>query len=177
MQNLVIGYSYDPAGGGWQLLTGDFQFLPLESVYVRIQGPENYDPWMDESYADLFPVLLRTSMWLPARDLEPGWNLVGMNADFWNEEYDGCITSESVNEVFSSISGSWSNAISPSMPGQIESWVCTPSNAGDFDMFTGDGYWVFITEPTTLAGFSIAPWYLNEWEMDILGCRIPYMPF
>jgi hypothetical protein len=176
MQNYVIGYSYDPTGG-WQLLTGDFQFLPLEAVYVRIQGPESYDQWADESYADLFPILLRTSMWLPARDLEPGWNLVGMNADFWNEEYDGCITSESVNEVFSSISGSWSNAISPSMPGQVESWVCTPSNAGDFDMFTGDGYWVFITKSTTMAGFSIAPWYLNEWEMDILGCRIPYMPF
>jgi len=63
------------------------------------------------------------------------------------------------------------------MPGQVESWVCTPSNAGDFDMFTGDGYWVYVTKSTTLAGFSMAPWYLNWWEMEILNCLIPFIPF
>jgi len=176
LKNMDIGYSYDPSGG-WLLITPDFQFVPLEAVYVKIKGPERFDEWMGESYADLFPILLRSSLWLPQRDLEPGWNLVGLNADIWNEEYDGCIWRLPVQQALSSVSDSWSNAISPSMPGQIESWVCTPTSEGDFDMYTGDGYWVFITEPATLAGFSIAPWYLNEWEMKILSCRIPYMPF
>ena len=176
LQNMMIGYSYDPIGG-WQLLAPDFQFVPLEAVYVKINGPEKFDEWMGKSYADLFPILLRGSILLPQRNLEPGWNLVGLNADIWNEEYDGCIWRLPVQQTLSSVSGSWSNAISPSMPGQIDSWVYTPTTEGDFFMYTGDGYWVFITEPATLAGFSIAPWYLNEWEMEILNCKIPRMPF
>jgi len=176
MDNYQIGYSYDPAGG-WQLLTGSYQFLPMEAVYVRINGPEMYDPELEGSYAALFPILLRGATWLPARDLEPGWNLVGLCGDFWNENPDNIITDMPVDEALSSISSSWSNAISPTMPGQVESWVCTPSNAGNYDMFTGDGYWVYVTKSTTLAGFSMAPWYLNWWEMEILNCLIPFIPF
>ncbi|GAH31578.1 unnamed protein product, partial [marine sediment metagenome] len=155
LKNMVIGYSYDPVGG-WLQLAVDFQFVPLEAVYVKIEGPERFDECMGESYADLFPILLRGSIWLPQRDLGPGWNLVGLNADIWNEESNGCIWRLPVQQALSSVSGSWSNAISPSMPGQVESWVCTPTSEGDFYMHTGDGYWVFITEPATLAGFSIA---------------------
>jgi hypothetical protein len=161
MQNMIIGYSYDPTSG-WQLLGSDFQFLPLEAVYVKMSGE------------DLFPVLLRNTIWLPQRALEPGWNLVGLNGNIWSEEFDDIITSMNVEDALVSIDGSWSTAVSPSMPGQYESWVCTSNNAGDYDMFVGDGYWVFVTESTTLAGFSVAPWYLNEWEIDILNCQLPY---
>jgi len=155
MQNYVIGYSYDPVGG-WQLLTGDFQLLPLEAVYVRMAGP------------DTLPILLKTTNYMPARDLEPGWNLVGPNFGFWSMGQ----WSETVDYTLSSIAGSWGVAISPSMPGQQDAWVCTPADAS-YNMSVGDGYWVFVTQPTTLAGFRMAPWYLEGWEIDILACQLP----
>jgi hypothetical protein len=160
MKNFILGYSYDPASG-WQLLTGDFQLVPLEAVYVKMAGP------------DKLPILLRTTNYMPARNLVAGWNLVSLNAPFWTEG----IYEMQVNQALSSIEGSWGNAISPAMPGQKYSWVCTPSTADDYDMYIGDGYWVFITKPTTLAGFRMAPWYLDDWEMDILDCMLPpWMP-
>ena len=156
MKNFVLGYSYDPASG-WQLLTANFKLLPLKAVYVKMSGP------------DMLPILLRDTNWMPARDLAAGWNLVSLNAGFWSQE----TSSMDVATALSSIAGSWSNAISPSMPGQQDSWVCTPGTAGSYDMYIGDGYWVFITKPTTLAGFCMAPWYLDDWEMAILNCQLP----
>jgi hypothetical protein len=156
MQNYILGYSYDPASG-WVLIDADFQLKPLEAVYVKMAGP------------DLLPILLRTTNYMPARDLEPGWNLVSLNAGFWSQS----IWDMPVDEALASISGSWGNAISPDMPGQQDSWVCTPSTAPDYYMSVGDGYWVFITKATTLAGFRMAPWYLQDWEMDIMNCQLP----
>ena len=156
MQNYILGYSYDPASG-WQLLTGDFKLLPLEAVYVKMAGD------------DMLPILLRTTNYMPARNLAAGWNLVSLNAPFWTEG----ISDMTVDVALSSIAGSWGNAISPAMPGQTDSWVCTPSTASGEKMYIGDGYWVFITKPTTLAGFRMAPWYLDDWEMAILNCQLP----
>jgi hypothetical protein len=156
MQNYLGGYSYDPASG-WTLLTGSYQLLPLRAVYVKMAG------------SDMLPILLRTTNYMPARNLAVGWNLVSLNAPFWTEG----ISDMPVDEALSSIEGSWGNAISPAMPGQEESWVCTPSTASGYDMYIGDGYWVFITKATTLAGFRMAPWYLDDWEMGILNCELP----
>jgi hypothetical protein len=156
MQNYILGYSYDPASG-WQLVTGSYQLLPLKAIYVKMAGP------------DILPILLRTTNYMPARNLAAGWNLVSLNAPFWTEG----ISSMSVDQALSSIEGSWGNAISPAMPGQQDSWVCTPSTAGGKSMYIGDGYWVFITKPTILAGFRMAPWYLDDWEMAILNCQLP----
>jgi parallel beta-helix repeat protein len=172
-ENWEVAYTYE--AGAWTLCDASFQFVPLQAIYIRMNGPEMYDPWMDQSYVTIFPILLRSGLdlWLPARDLDAGWNLVGLNSDIWNEEQIDINLHMTVKDTLVSIDGSWSTAISPSMPGQYESWVCTTANAGDFDMIIGDGYWVFVTEPTTLAGLSVAPWYLNEWEMEILNCQIP----
>jgi hypothetical protein len=156
MQNYIGGYYYDPVGG-WMLLGADYQLVPLEAVYVKMAAP------------DMLPILLRTTDWMPARDLEPGWNLVGPNFGFWSQE----IWDKPVDETLSSINGSWGVAISPSLPGQQDAWVCTPSDAGDYNMYVGDGYWVFVTEPTTLAGFRMAPWYFEDWEIDIMNCELP----
>lgn len=156
MQNYVIGYSYDPVSG-WDLLDANFQLKPLEAVYVRMAGP------------DTLPILLRATNYMPARDLAAGWNLVGPNFGFWSQN----TWSMPVDETLSSIAGSWGVALSPDMPGQQEAWACTPATAHDEDMYVGDGYWVFVTQPTTLAGFRMAPWYLQDWEMNILACQLP----
>lgn len=157
MQNYMGGYTYDPIGG-WDLLDADSQLVPLEAVYVRMAGD------------DMLPILLRNTDWLPARDLEPGWNLVGPNFGFWSQN----IWNKPVDYTLASIAGSWGVAISPDIPGQQDDpWVCTPADAGCYQMYVGDGYWLFVTEPTTLAGFRMAPWYLQEWEMEILNCLWP----
>lgn len=156
MQNYILGYSYDPTSG-WQLIDSSFQLKPLEAVYVRMAGP------------DMLPILLRTTNYMPARDLEPGWNLVGPNFGFWSQG----ITDMYVEQALVSIAGSWGIAISPDLPGQEEAWVVTSTTFEEEYMYIGDGYWVFVTKPTTLAGFRMAPWYLQDWEMDILDCKLP----
>ena len=153
MQNWVIAYSYDPVSG-WQQVLTDFRLMPLEAIYIRM------------SASDYVPILLSSSNYQPTRDLGPGWNLVSLNAGFWSQE----IQYMGVGEALAPISGSWSTAISPIMPGQQVNWVVTSNNIGSEDMYIGDGYWVFTTEATTLAGFRMAPWYLDEWEMDLLDC-------
>lgn len=174
MQQLEIAFTYDPVNGWRNIEEGvyDPPLMPLEAMLVKMAGPETYVDLQDEPYADRLPILLRTTNWLPARDLEPGWNLVGPNIGFWSQDGGPPAWVRPVDEVLSSIAGSWGVAISPDMPGQRVAWVTTSSSPSGM-MHVGDGYWVFITKSTTLAGFRMAPWYLQDWEMDILNCELP----
>ena len=42
------------------------------------------------------------------------------------------------------------------MPGQTAAWADT---TGGEQMQVGEGYWVFMTAPATLAGFEVTPIY------------------
>jgi hypothetical protein len=55
--------------------------------------------------------------------------------------------------------------ISPSVPGQDAIWSESVTNGfwdpliNTEDMVTGEGYWVYMVNPSTYAGFEITPFF------------------
>jgi hypothetical protein len=50
------------------------------------------------------------------------------------------------------------------VPGQIQSWAITADDADKKDLYTGEGYWVFMVNPGILSGFEITPFHF-EFEL------------
>lgn len=86
----------------------------------------------------------------PSKDLQEGWNFVG--PALWN---DGRELNASAN--FASIEGKYSQVISPGY--NQPSWTYTDEMNYEDEPWVeaGYGYWVFMKEDGTLAGFSYTP--------------------
>ncbi|MGA9349131.1 MAG: hypothetical protein WBW48_10045 [Anaerolineae bacterium] len=153
-QNYLAGYYYDAASGLWQVLSGTYEFAPCNAVYVKMGAAAN------------FPILYSGVFSLPSVSLPAGWNLVGSAFGIDKtpgDDYGIAATGDpdglkAVNVALNSIAASGSVVLSPSMPGQTAVWGTTIAAGGEL-MIVGEGYWVFMTAPGTLAGFEVTPIY------------------
>ncbi len=155
-------YSFDAQTQEYVLLTGDYRLKPCDAIYVRM------------AELDRAAILYSPDVSVPAKQLYAGWNLVSLAWEpSGGEERRGLPVDEalvSIAEVTGGLTG-YVLVASPSV--NQYSWIYTgdPSQIGtpDWEAWTGvegwmiptNGYWVFMLNDGTLAGFSFTPVSLN----------------
>lgn len=142
---------FDLATQGWvaiimgnQLVGPDYIIRPGEGFFIQVRS------------AGSIPVLVRTDATVPpSRDLVAGWNLVGLSS----------LEAETVSIALFGVN--FSRVLSPSPPNS-EAWIVPPDAAGDKYMVVGEAYWVAMSQPGILFGFTTTPvaddmtWDLNR---------------
>ena len=158
--NTSPAYSFDAENQAWVGLTSDDTLEPCDAIYVRMAEP------------DIAPILYSPDVSVPSKDLYSGWNLVGLA---WlpteMEEVYGLPADEAlitVAEVSSGFIG-YKLVVSPSVNANEPSWIYiagrpidswTDPNVWpppDGYMLIASGYWVFMLNDGTLAGFTFTP--------------------
>jgi len=154
-ENWETAYQYDP-GSGWVTPT---ELVPGRGYYIKTLEA-----------AVSFPVLYSGQLGLPAFELAAGWNLVGSAFGIAETDRSGDygIAAPShttdgrmlASVALDSIKASCSVIVSPTVPGQEDSWALTYTALNSGYMYVGEAYWVFMTAPNvTLAGFEVTPIY------------------
>jgi len=160
VHDISPAYRFDGQTQAWVPLTPDYILEPCDAIYVR----------MDED--DRAPILFSPNVSVPSKELHSGWNLVGLA---WLprsiDEVFGMRADEalvSVEEVAGGLTG-YKLVVSPGVnqyeppwiyiAGQtIEPWtdpsVWPPPEGW---MLISSGYWVFMLNDGTLAGFTFTP--------------------
>lgn len=147
---MTIGYYYD---GGWtQILTG-YTLSPCDAVYVK----------MDEAKYVQLKFECETFS-TPSKDLAVGWNLCSLaSLDSDGMRMDYAVASVALNSA--GLPG-YGQVVSPSLNATRydmyynagTSWASAygeTSTAGT--MYAGMGYWIYMQNAATLAGFEITP--------------------
>jgi hypothetical protein len=150
--HMTIGYYYDATG--WHQITTGYVLNACDAVYVKMSIATD--------------VLLKfdAGAWtMPSKALSAGWNLIslaylsssGKNAD------------DAVVSVYQTAAGlpGYSQVISPSLnatqtnmfgvAGASWAYSSGAGYASPQDMFAGLGYWCYMQNAATLAGFEITP--------------------
>ena len=147
---MTIGYYYD---AGWQQITTGYVLNPCNAVYLKMSA--------------VTYVLLKfdaSAFSTPSKSLAAGWNLVGLAA----LDSDGMHADDAVASVAKTAAGlpGYAQVISPSLNAtQTDmyyntgtSWAVSYGQASVSDMmYAGLGYWVYMQNAATLAGFEITP--------------------
>jgi len=147
---MTIGYYYD---SGWQQITTGKVLNTCDAVYVRMSTAKYVQFKFD---AGAFST--------PSKDLAAGWNLVGLAY----LSSAGKIADDAVASVAKTAANlpGYSQVVSPSinltqkdMYGNTgTSWAVAYGQTSVADvMFAGLGYWVYMQNAATLAGFEITP--------------------
>jgi hypothetical protein len=149
---MTIGYYYD---GGWQQITTGYVLSPCDAVYVKMSAATD--------------VLLKFdagAFTTPSKALDAGWNLVSMAALDSDGKYDKQVVA-SVYRTADNLPG-YSLLVSPSLNAvQTDlyyntgtSWsysVDETTGTGTNTVYAGLGYWCYMQNAATLAGFEITP--------------------
>jgi len=139
-----ISYSWDAEIEDWDLLTNDYELLPLYGIYVKISS--------GTSATAVFTPSEELS-WPPTRELQPGLNLIGpapVLDDSPDMPLDEALASILVAGEF------WGYTMVISPQHNQPSW--TYGLGGDIeDLMPFQGYWVFMENADTLCGFSTTP--------------------
>jgi len=159
-------YRFDAQTQGWVLLTSDSALKPCDAIYVRMTEP------------DIAPILFSPNVSVPSKELYSGWNLVGlawlpprrMGAVYGMSANDALVT---VEEVTGALPG-YKLVVSLGMGSYERSWIHIAGDTiepwtdpndwppPDGHMFITSGYWVFMLNDGTLAGFTFTPISLPE---------------
>jgi len=145
--HMTIGYYYD---AGWQQITTGKVLSPCDAVYVKMSIATD--------------VLLKfdASAWtMPSKDLAVGWNLTSLA---YLSSKDAGDAVASVANTAANLPG-YSQVISPSLnatqTGMLGtaglSWAESTGQTASNVMLPGLGYWVYMQNASTLAGFEITP--------------------
>ncbi|HUV55805.1 MAG TPA: right-handed parallel beta-helix repeat-containing protein [Dehalococcoidales bacterium] len=147
---MTIGYYYD---SGWQQITTGKVLNPCDAVYVKM-GAVKYVQFKFDAGA----------FSAPSKDLAAGWNLVGLAyLSSSGKHADDAVAS--VAKTAANLPG-YSQVVSPSInPTQKDmygntgtSWAVAYGQTSVTDvMYAGLGYWVYMQNAATLAGFEITP--------------------
>ncbi|EJG07644.1 hypothetical protein Metli_1699 [Methanofollis liminatans DSM 4140] len=163
----AVAYAWDAGAGRWVQVTDASTINPLDAVYVRMND------------YDRLPVRISPEVTSPpTRTLEAGWNLVGPayalvglpepigQAYFWWGEPYGTSVTTALTTVAYTPDGrdGYTVVVSPSI--NPESWVFTRGDDAP-DMDATCGYWVYMENPATLAGFSTTPLPMPEWAWNL----------
>ena len=144
---LTIGYYYD---GGWQQITTGYVLNACDAVYVKM-GAVKYVLFKFDAGA----------FTMPSKDLVAGWNLASLAS------LSSMTEIAAVASVLKNSAGlpGYSQVISPSMNANQtdmlgasgSSWAYSSSQSTANSMLPGLGYWVYMQNAATLAGFEITP--------------------
>ncbi|MBA7657877.1 hypothetical protein ES703_65820 [subsurface metagenome] len=150
---MSIGYYYD---GGWTQITTAYVLSPCDAVYVN----------MDEAKYVQLKFECKTFS-TPSKDLAVGWNLISL-ASLASSGMQGDDAVASVYKDSANLPG-YGQVISPSLNATRydlygntgTSWAVSCAEHGDNLttklMFAGLGYWCYMQNACTLAGFEITP--------------------
>jgi parallel beta-helix repeat protein len=149
---MTIGYYYDATG--WHQITTGYVLNPCDAVYVKMSPEATY-------------VYLKfdAGAWtMPSKDLDAGWNLIGLAyIDSSGKQVDYAVAS--VYRTADNLPG-YAQVIAPSLiDAQTDmygtahaSWsYSSGGSASGKEMFAGLGYWIYMQNAATLAGFTITP--------------------
>ncbi len=129
---------------GNQPVGPDYSIGPGEGFFIQVRS------------AGSIPILVRTDATVPpTRDLVASWNLVGWSG----------LQAETVTTALFGVD--YSRVLSPKPPNS-EAWIVPPDEAGDKYLIVGEAYWVAMSQPGILFGFTTTPvaddmtWDLNQ---------------
>lgn len=137
---VILGWD----GSAWFIPGYGYELKPLYAVYVKVE---------DTAMAYLYPY--QDVSIPPSRPLAEGWNLIGPAPDYQN----GGFSQRSVEESLITVYGS------PTTPGYLivvspglnqPAWSFVRDGTSQ-DLNPYKGYWVYMDNPKTLAGFSTTP--------------------
>ena len=147
---MTIGYYYD---GGWQQILTSYVLNPCDAVYVKMSAATYVQLKFD---AKTFST--------PSKDLDAGWNLISL-ASLDSDGMYADLAVASVAKTAANLPG-YSQVISPSLNANRydmyynlgTTWTVAYGQSGvTNNMFAGLGYWVYMQNAATLAGFEITP--------------------
>jgi hypothetical protein len=150
--NMTIGYYYDATG--WHQITTGYVLNPCDAVYIKIKSTASTAYVLFKFDASAFST--------PSKALAAGWNLISLaslDATKTVANTMACVDLTSAN-----LPG-WSQVVSPSMNaaqtdiyGVVETaWAESAGEAANKTMQPGLGYWAYMQNAATLAGFEITP--------------------
>jgi len=146
LAKITIAYWYDTNdadsdGIYWEQVTTGHQLEPCDAIYIKMNATDS--------------VLLKynaTDISTPTKDLYAGWNLIGL-ANLETKHVDDAV--QSVANTPTNLPG-YSQVISPSM--NSADWTYSSGQTyTNQDMLVGEGYWIYMQNDCTLAGFTITP--------------------
>jgi len=149
--DMEIGYYYD---AGWQLITTGYVLNACDAVYVKMDAATYVLLKFDAS-----------AFSTPSKDLAAGWNMMSLAyLSSAGKQADDAVAS--VKLTAAGLPG-YSQVISPSLNATQTnmfgvagtSWAYSSGEtAGDtHTMYAGLGYWIYMQNAATLAGFEITP--------------------
>lgn len=134
----LVEQAYGFANGRWFQVTADdpdsMKLRPLEALYIKLRGA---------SQARLFA--RRAPAEPPTRRLTDGWNLIGSPA----------AEAKAADQALVSVGDAWRISVSPAV--NQNGWSVVPDTAATVETEPFRGYWVYLEQPGTLAGFETTP--------------------
>jgi len=143
---MTIAYWYDTNdadsdGTYWEQVTTGYELEPCGAIYIKMNATDS--------------VILKynaTDASTPTKNLYAGWNLIGL-ANLETKHVDDAV--QSVANTPTNLPG-YSQVVSPSM--NSSDWTYSSGQSyTDQDMLVGEGYWIYMQNGCTLAGFTITP--------------------
>jgi len=143
---MTIAYWYDTSdadsdGTYWEQVATGYALEPCDAIYIKMNATDT--------------VLLKynaTDSSTPTKDLYTGWNLIGL-ANLESKHVDNAV--QSVANTSTNLPG-YSQVVSPSM--NSSDWTYSSGQTyTNQDMLVGEGYWIYMQNDCTLAGFTITP--------------------
>jgi hypothetical protein len=135
-----ISYYFDSSAQIWGQVLADYPLKPCDAIYVKMASADT---------ATIVPSSLPS---IPSKGLYLGWNLVSLAA---LEDMGVIQAMASIYLVTGDLTG-YSHVVSPAtgQPG----WVHDRDGVDNPLMLPAKGYWVFMVNEGTLAGFTFTPW-------------------
>ncbi|MBA7664371.1 hypothetical protein ES703_72432 [subsurface metagenome] len=152
--DMEIGYYYD---GGWTQIATGYVLSPCDAVYVKMKSTASTAYVQLKFECETFST--------PSKDLAVGWNLISLAA----LNSAGLAADEAVASVALTAANlpGYSQVISPSLNSTRYDLYYNTDTAGwshssgqtveGGTMYAGMGYWIYMQNACTLAGFEITP--------------------
>jgi uncharacterized repeat protein (TIGR02543 family) len=135
----AITYYYDGSTQLWGQVLAGYQLKPCDAIYVKMAS------------ADTAPIIPSSLPSGSSKPVYPGWNLVSLAA----LETMGVIEGMSSIYVVTGDLTGYSQVVSP--PVDQPAWIYIRGGVDNPLMIPGKGYWVFMINGGTLAGFTFTP--------------------
>jgi len=151
--DMEIGYYYD---AGWQLITTGYVLSPCNAVYIKMKSTAS------TAYLQ-FKFDASAYSW-PSKDLAVGWNLISLaSLDSDGKQVDHAVAS--VYKTAANLPG-YAQVVSPSLNATQYDMYYNAGGSWSYSsgetwtagtMYAGLGYWIYMQNAATLAGFEITP--------------------
>ncbi|MFC1969331.1 hypothetical protein ACFLVF_02445, partial [Chloroflexota bacterium] len=132
-------FYFDGASQLWgQVLTG-YQIRPCDAIYVKMASP------------DTSPIIPSSEPSVATKQLYPGWNLMSLAS------LDNMFVTEALVSIYmvtGDLTG-YSQVVSPNLC--QPDWFYIKDGMGNPVMLVGKGYWAFMINGGTMAGFTFTP--------------------